>query len=101
MIQSSWLSFFYILIKTVFLSILFFFVVTQVDARKETLRNPDINLENYEYPFPVSFLKPELQGEKLQMAYMDVKPEKPNAKSVVLLPGKISTVLTEKKRLKP
>jgi pimeloyl-ACP methyl ester carboxylesterase len=74
--------------KTVFLFLLFFFFATKADAQNDSLRNLDINLENYEYPFPVSFLKLDLQGEKLKMAYMDVKPEKPNGKSVVLLHGK-------------
>ena len=48
----------------------------------------DIRLENYPYPFPVSFIKLAMQKETYEMAYMDVKPEKPNGKVVMLLHGK-------------
>lgn len=45
-------------------------------------------LENYEYPHPVHYLKLNLQGEQLQMAYMDVKPPDYNGRNVLLLHGK-------------
>lgn len=45
-------------------------------------------LENYEYPHPVQYLKLNLQGEQLQMAYMDVKPQRYNGHNVLLLHGK-------------
>src|SRR5690554_4998123 len=48
----------------------------------------DARLTNYEYPFAVSFYKFETQGQNLEMAYMDVKPDAPNGKTVVLLHGK-------------
>ncbi|MCF2446407.1 alpha/beta hydrolase [Dyadobacter sp. CY345] len=57
-------------------------------AQKDSLRNLDINLENYQYPFPVKFLSLTIQKEKLRMAYMDVQPQKPNGKSIILLHGK-------------
>ncbi len=56
--------------------------------QNDSLRNLDINLENYNYPFPVSFLNIESQGEKLKMAYMDIQPKSSNGKSIVLLHGK-------------
>lgn len=62
--------------------------ISAVYAQKDSLRKLDINLENYEYPFPVSYLNFESQGEKLKMAYMDVKPAQPSGKSIVLLHGK-------------
>ncbi|MEO6283461.1 MAG: alpha/beta hydrolase [Dyadobacter sp.] len=62
--------------------------VPQLKAQKDTLRNLDIDLSNYQYPFPVSYIAFESQGEKLKMAYMDVKPDKPNGKSIMLLHGK-------------
>jgi pimeloyl-ACP methyl ester carboxylesterase len=46
------------------------------------------NLENVTYPFPVSYFHLNIQGEQLQMAYMDVKPEKPNGTTLLLLHGK-------------
>lgn len=49
---------------------------------------PDITLGNYEYPYPVSYLDLESQGQSLKMAYMDVRPVQPNGKVVVLLHGK-------------
>jgi pimeloyl-ACP methyl ester carboxylesterase len=46
------------------------------------------NLENITYPFPVSYIHLSIQGEKLQMAYMDVKPTRPNGQTIMLLHGK-------------
>ena len=57
-------------------------------AQTDSLKNLDINLENYQYPFPVKFIEFESQGEKLKMAYMDVQPNKPNGKSILLMHGK-------------
>lgn len=48
----------------------------------------DILLSTYSYPFPVSYLELNSQHENLKMAYMDVKPQNPNGKVVVLLHGK-------------
>lgn len=73
--------------KPAFLILLLLFT-TCIQAQKDTLRNLDINLENYDYPFPVSFIDFESQGEKLRMAYMDVKPSTPNGKNIMLLHGK-------------
>ena len=57
-------------------------------AQNDSLRNLNINLENYQYPFPVKFLPLTIQKEKLKMAYMDVQPQKANGKTIVLLHGK-------------
>lgn len=45
-------------------------------------------LENVEYPFPVQYLELSIQGQTLKMAYMDVTPQKPNGKALLLLHGK-------------
>ena len=45
-------------------------------------------LEGFEYPYPVQRFAFTSQGVKLQMAYMDVKPAKPNGRTVVLMHGK-------------
>ena len=45
----------------------------------------DILLTNYTYPFPVNYLELNSQHQQLKMAYMDVKPQQPNGKIVVLL----------------
>ncbi|WP_207459973.1 alpha/beta hydrolase [Azospirillum sp. SYSU D00513] len=46
------------------------------------------NLEQFPYPFPVERFEFDSQGQRLSMAYMDVKPERPNGRTVLLLHGK-------------
>jgi pimeloyl-ACP methyl ester carboxylesterase len=41
-----------------------------------------------EYPYPVRFFELETQRQRLRMAYLDVAPERPNGRVVVLLHGK-------------
>ncbi|MGN6340010.1 MAG: alpha/beta fold hydrolase [Ginsengibacter sp.] len=48
----------------------------------------DIMLTNYTYPYEVHFMNFKSQNQDLKMAYMDVHPQKPNGKTVVLLHGK-------------
>jgi len=45
-------------------------------------------LQGFDYPYPVQTHRFTSQGESMQMAYMDVKPEHANGKTVVLLHGK-------------
>jgi len=45
-------------------------------------------LEGFDYPFEVQRFRFESQRQSMQMAYMDVKPDKPNGRTVVLLHGK-------------
>jgi pimeloyl-ACP methyl ester carboxylesterase len=45
-------------------------------------------LEGFDYPHPVQQYRFTSQGVQLHMAYMDVKPSKPNGRTVVLLHGK-------------
>lgn len=47
-----------------------------------------INLENVAYPFPVKYIHLSIQGEPVQLAYMDLKPDKANGRAVLLLHGK-------------
>jgi len=54
-------------------------------AQSDTL---SITLENVKYPYPVSFLPVKIEGQDLRMAYMDVKPNSPNGKTVMLFHGK-------------
>lgn len=44
--------------------------------------------QSIDYPYPVQYFSLNLDGQQIQMAYMDVKPEKPNGKSVLLFHGK-------------
>lgn len=64
----------------------FFFIFSYGQVYK--LENLDINLENYTYPFSVSYLDIDNQNQQLKMAYMDVKPSIPNGKTILLLHGK-------------
>jgi pimeloyl-ACP methyl ester carboxylesterase len=45
-------------------------------------------LEGFDYPFPVQRHTFESQGQTLSMAFMDVAPDVPNGRTVVLLHGK-------------
>jgi pimeloyl-ACP methyl ester carboxylesterase len=68
--------------------IVFFFLFLNARSQDTALKNLDINLENYEYPYPVKFVTVYNQLQQLQMAYMDVKPENYNGKNVLLMHGK-------------
>jgi pimeloyl-ACP methyl ester carboxylesterase len=48
----------------------------------------DPEARNFPYPYPVHMFPVQSQRQALQMAYLDVAPEKPNGRSVVLLHGK-------------
>ena len=45
-------------------------------------------LEHLDYPYPVTMFTVKNQGQSLQMAYMDLKPEHANGHTTVLLHGK-------------
>jgi hypothetical protein len=55
-------------------------------------------LEGFEYPHEVKRLPLTSQRQDLSMAYMDVRPERPNGKVAVLLHGKTSAVRPGKER---
>lgn len=59
----------------------------QTETPKKT-EGYDAVLTGFEYPYPVSYYSFEAQGQKLQMAYMDVKPVGTPKKTIVLLHGK-------------
>ncbi|WP_339658154.1 alpha/beta hydrolase [Flavobacterium frigidarium] len=65
-----------------------FFITATSFAQQDQLKWLDINLTNYEYPYPVHFITLKVQKQELKMEYMDVKPENFNGKSVLLLHGK-------------
>jgi hypothetical protein len=57
-------------------------------------------LTNYQYPYPVQFLDFKSQNQDLKMAYMDIKPEKPNGKRLFCFTAKTSMVLIGKQRFR-
>ncbi|AWH84597.1 alpha/beta hydrolase [Flavobacterium album] len=57
-------------------------------AQEKPLEPTGLRMENITYPFPVKELALKIQGQDLVMAYMDLQPQKPNGKTVLLLHGK-------------
>lgn len=57
-------------------------------APQPHLRDLGPNLERFHYPFPVQTMAVTLMGRPAQMAYMDLAPDRPNGRTVVLLHGK-------------
>ena len=57
-------------------------------AQNSKLQSLDINLSNYEYPYPVSYITLNTQQQELKMAYMNIKPDNYNGKNILLLHGK-------------
>lgn len=45
-------------------------------------------LEGFAYPWPVTQYQFRSQGQTLEMAYMDIRPERPNGRTALLLHGK-------------
>ncbi len=45
-------------------------------------------LEGFEYPFPVHMFRTVAQGRPVEMAYMELAPQKPNGRTLVLFHGK-------------
>ncbi|MGJ8757951.1 alpha/beta fold hydrolase [Acinetobacter sp. HC8-3S] len=46
------------------------------------------NLEGFEYPYPLQYFNFSSQQENLKMGYMDIRPERPNGETVVVMHGK-------------
>ena len=73
-----------------FISIGFF--ISSFSLLHAQLKVSGLELENYNYPFPVKFIKLKLQNEVYKMAYMNVPPAKAltdsEEKTVLLLHGK-------------
>ncbi len=78
----------YAMLKKFTIVLLFFSLQLTLQAQEKATVTNGINLENIAYPFPVSYLQRIIQGETVQLAYMDVKPARPNGKTVLLLHGK-------------
>lgn len=69
--------------------ILFIFFISQIsNAQNDSLQWLDIELSNYQYPFPVNTLELKIQEQRLKMVYMDIQPENYKGKNIVLLHGK-------------
>ncbi len=69
------------------LMIFFLLLVSSLTYAQQT-QSLSITLENVDYPFPIKFLSLNLEGQALRMEYMDIKPDNPNGKSIILFHGK-------------
>ncbi len=74
--------------KKIILTLLVSLTIHITFAQTNNLQWLDIELSNYNYPFPVSTLDLKIQDQDLKMAYMDVKPDNYNGKNIVLFHGK-------------
>jgi len=59
-----------------------------VSAQDQKIEATGIRMENVKYPFPVKEISLNIQGQDLKMAYMDLQPQHPNGKNILLLHGK-------------
>lgn len=73
--------------KPSFLLLFLFFLFTSVQAQDEVQKR-EIDLEDYQYPFPIEFFPVEAQQNTYSMAFMFVKAERPNGNTIALLHGK-------------
>jgi len=71
-------------VKLILVSSMFIFVAAT--AQPSSIKPLDIDLESYQYPYPVQFIT--LNTQDLKMAYMDVRPANANGHTVMLLHGK-------------
>lgn len=60
----------------------------QADAPRPAVEQFGVDLERFEYPWPVETMPVEIGDTEARMAFMDVTPDAPNGRSVVLLHGK-------------
>lgn len=74
------------MLKTIFFSCLL--TICCITLQAQTITPQDADLSAYQYPYPVHYITLNIQGQTLRMAYMDVQPEQPNGKVVLLLHGK-------------
>ncbi len=74
--------------KSFLLFILTGLLIINVAGQPDSLKVMALNLENYTYPYTVRYITIHNQQQQYKMAYMDVQPEHPNGKSIMLLHGK-------------
>lgn len=80
-----------VLMKILMLGILFLnYSCSGLNIKKESKIHDgfDAQLSKFEYPYSVQFFESFIQDQKLQLAYMDIVPQGPIKKTVVLLHGK-------------
>jgi pimeloyl-ACP methyl ester carboxylesterase len=63
-------------------------LVVTTDSNAEDRHSYGPELEGFSYPYPVIRFRFNSQGSEMSMAYMDVRPDKPNGRTIVLLHGR-------------
>ena len=74
--------------KKIHLLFVCLFTAILANAQQEPLKELDLMLKNYNYPYPVQYITVHNQQQELQMAYMDIKPAGQSGKNIMLLHGK-------------
>jgi hypothetical protein len=77
-----------------FLILLLFSLALPI-AQAEEVYGPE--LEGFDYPWPEFRFHFTSQRQSMQMAYLELKPEKPNGRTAVLLHGKNFCGATDRK----
>jgi len=75
-------------LKVIVLLTLLLTLNKSINAQTEKPEWLDLELANYNYPYPVKFITIHVQDQILKMAYMDVKPANSNGKNIMLFHGK-------------
>lgn len=63
-------------------------IAGRVSADVDDADSPDLNGSNFTYPYPVKVHRFDSQGQKLETAYMDIRPKDYNGQNIMLLHGK-------------
>ena len=62
--------------------------MTKPEASSAPVHSYGPRLEGFDYPFPVHLFREVVQGQSVEMAYMELASQRPNGRTVVLLHGK-------------
>ncbi len=76
------------LMKKNFLTLLLLFPIYFLSAQEKEVKEMDLRLNRYQYPYEVDYFILKQQDQRLEMAYMDVESKNPNGKNIMLLHGK-------------
>ena len=59
-------------------------IVSVAKAQQPSITPNDMDLPNYQFPYPAQFIDLHIKGDDLKMAYIDVKPLNSNGHSDVI-----------------
>ncbi|RYD58365.1 MAG: alpha/beta hydrolase [Sphingobacteriales bacterium] len=70
------------------IAVLLLLIGTSLNTNAQKYDTLGARLENYSYPFAVSYMRTNVQQTPVELAYMDVQAARPNGSTVVLMHGK-------------